>query len=100
MIKEVNLKMGESFIKTNLSALHWTNSGMFEGLMSVLHTLLVWAKQTLHSSLLYLRRVEMVDALAPLLPRDALLALPDRVHVAVVHALAQQVLLELEAAGP
>ena len=48
---------------------------------------------------LYLRRVEVIDALAPLLPRDALLALPDRVHVAVVHALAQQILLELEAAG-
>ena len=48
---------------------------------------------------LYLGRVEVVDALAPLLPGDALLALPHGVHVAVVHALAQQVLLQLEAAG-
>ena len=48
---------------------------------------------------LYLGRVEVVDALAPLLPGDALLALPHGVHVAVVHALAQQILLELEAAG-
>ena len=65
--------------------------------MSVLHTTRL-AKQTLQS-FLYLRRVEVVDALAPLLPSDALLALPDRVHVAVVHALAQQVLLELEVVG-
>ncbi len=48
---------------------------------------------------LYLRRVELVDALAPLFPGDALLTLPHRVHVTVVHALAQQVLLQLEAAG-
>ena len=48
---------------------------------------------------LYLRCVEVVDALTPLLPRDALLSLPDRVHVAVVHALAQQILLQLEAPG-
>ena len=66
--------------------------------MSVLHTILVWQNK-LCNLFLYLRRVEVVDALAPLLPRDALLALPDCVHVAVVHALAQQVLLELEAAG-
>ena len=65
--------------------------------MSVLHTTRL-AKQTLQS-LLYLRRVEVVDALTPLLPCDALLSLPDCVHVAVVHALAQQVFLELEAPG-
>ena len=48
---------------------------------------------------LYLRCVEVVDALTPLLPSDPLLALPDGVHVAVVHAFAQQVLFQLEAAG-
>ena len=65
-------------------------------------TLTRFAKQTSQPSFkltLYLRRVKVIDALTPLLPRDALLALPDRVHVAVVHALAQQILLELEAAG-
>ena len=47
----------------------------------------------------YLGLIEVVDALASLLSRHPLLALPDGVHVAVVHALAQQVLLQLEAAG-
>ena len=47
----------------------------------------------------YLGLVEVVDALASLFSRHPLLALPDGVHVAVVHALAKQVLLQLEAAG-
>ena len=59
---------------------------------------LVLEKKLFQEGFLYLGRVQMVNALAPLLPGDALPALPDRVHVAVVHTLAQQVLLKLEAA--
>ena len=72
-------------------------------LLSVVQSKLVDAEKNNLSNFqddsLYLRCVEVVDALTPLLPRDPLLALPDRVHVAVVHALAQQVLLQLEAPG-
>ena len=42
--------------------------------------------------------MKVVDGFASLFPGDPLLPLPHRVHVAVVHALAQQVLLQLEGA--
>ena len=42
--------------------------------------------------------MKVVDGFASLFPGDPLLPLPHCVHVAVVHALAQQVLLQLEGA--
>ena len=40
--------------------------------------------------------VEMIRGFASLFPRHSLLSLPDRVHVTVVHTLAQHVLLQLQ----